>query len=138
MSGKVRSGRLLGGLRAAALIAVLAGAVASAGLTVYVGRGGRSYFLMGLFVLWVLSPFVALAVATVVSRSWPAATRATLYGAMLVVPLISLAFYADVAFGPPRPQPAFVFLVVPLGSWLLVAMAVGIAALLSRRRRYNT
>jgi hypothetical protein len=121
-------------MRRAALITVPAGAVASAGLTVYVGRGGSSYILMGLFVAWVLSPFVALAVANAVSRSWPAATRAALYGAMLVVPLVSLAFYADVAFGPPRPQPAFLFLVVPLGSWLLVAIAIGIAALLSERR----
>jgi hypothetical protein len=125
-------------MRRAALIAVVAGAVGSTALTVYVGRGGSSHILMGLFVLWVLSPFVGLTVADVVSQSWPMAARATLYGAMLVVTLVSLACYGDVAFGPPRPQPAFMFLVVPLGSWLLGAIAAGIAALLSRRRRYNT
>ena len=39
---------------------------------------------------------------------------------MLILALGSVAIYADVAFGPPREKPAFVFLVVPLASWLLI------------------
>jgi hypothetical protein len=124
----------MNGLRAAAMVAVVAGAVGSIYLTLYVGRGGHSTILMGLFVLWDLSPFAALAVVNVVSRSWPVLTRATLYAAMLMVTAGSLAIYGEVAFGPPRPQPAFAFLVVPLASWLLVAMTVAIAGFVSGRR----
>jgi hypothetical protein len=49
---------------------------------------------------------------------------------MLIVALISLALYGDVVLRP-RPQPAFMFLVVPLGSWLLMMIVVPMAALIS-------
>jgi hypothetical protein len=88
---------------------------------------------MALFTLWVLSPFAALCLADRASKSWPVLTRATLYSLMPVVTLGSLAIYADVALGPPRPKPASVFLVVPLASWLLIAIAVPSAAFLSGR-----
>ena len=39
----------------------------------------------------------------------------------------------DVAFGRPRAKPAFVFLVVPLASWLLIAIVIPIAARMSGR-----
>jgi len=42
------------------------------------------------------------------------------YGLMVVVAVGSLAIYGEVAFGPPRPQPAFWFLVVPAASGYLV------------------
>jgi len=83
---------------------------------------------MALFTIWVLSPFVALVLAEVVAKRWSVLTRATLHGVMLIVTLGSLAIYGSVAVGPPRSKPAFMFLVVPFGSWLLVAIAVGIAA----------
>ena len=51
---------LLGFLRTAALTAVLAGAVGSVGLMLYVGRRNHSRVLLVLFALWVLSPFAAL------------------------------------------------------------------------------
>ena len=123
----------LGLLRAAALIAVLVGAVGSVGLMLYVGRRNDSRILLVLFVLWVLSPFMVLVLANVVSKRWSVLTRATLYSAMLVLTLGSLAIYGDVALGPPRPKPAFVFLVVPLASWLLIAIVLPIAAILSGR-----
>jgi hypothetical protein len=50
-----------------------------------------------------------------------------LYSVMLVLTLGSLAIYGDVAFGPPRAKPAFAFLVVPLSSWLLIAIVVAAA-----------
>jgi hypothetical protein len=86
-----------------------------------------------LFAIWVLSPFVALLVAHTVSKRWQVLTRASLYGVMLIVTAGSLAFYWNVAFGPPRPKPASVFLLVPLGSWLLITIAVSTAAFVSRR-----
>ena len=89
MTSKASRGKpvFLGLLRAAALIAVLAGAVGSVGLTLHAGRHNNSRILLLLFTLWVLSPFVALVWADVVSKRWPVLTRATLYSVMLVLTL---------------------------------------------------
>jgi hypothetical protein len=84
-----------------------------------------------LFVVWVLSPFLSLVAANLISRDWPVLTQATLYSLMLVLALSSLAIYGDVALGPPRRKMASFFLVVPLASWLLMAIALPIAALIS-------
>jgi len=127
-------GGFLGLLRATALIAVLGGAVGSVGLTLYAGRHNHSRILPALFTLWVLSPFMVLLVASVVSKRWSFPTRAALYIVMLVLTLGSLALYADVALGPPRSKPAFVFVVVAPASWLLIAIVVPIAARISARR----
>lgn len=81
-----------------------------------------------------LSPFVALVCAHVLSKRWAALTRTTLYGVMLLLTLSSLASYGYVALGPLRPQPSFVFLVVPLASWLLIAIVLPMAAFISGSR----
>jgi hypothetical protein len=129
----------MSGLRAAGLIAALVGAVGSVYLTLNVGRHGHSVILMGLFVSWDLSPFAALAAVSMIARNWLVLTRATLYVAMLVVTAVSLAIYGTVAFGPPRPHPAFAFLMVPLASWALVAVVVSTTVLLSGsgRKRFH-
>ena len=88
---------------------------------------------MILFTLWVVSPFVAGALADRISKPWSATTRATLHGAMLALSLGSLAIYAADASGAIRGKAAFVFLVVPPASLLLAAAAVAIAALMSAR-----
>jgi hypothetical protein len=125
-------GGFLGLLHAVALTAVVAGAVGSIGLMLWVGHRNPSRLLLVLFAIWDLSPFVALVLVDIVSKRWSVITRATLYGVMLVLALSSLALYGDVVLRP-RSQPAFVFLVVPLGSWLLMTIVVPIAALISGR-----
>jgi hypothetical protein len=125
-------GGFRGLLHAAALTAVVAGALGSVGLMLWVGHRNPSRVLLGLFAIWVLSPFVALLLANMVSKHWSVITRAALYSVMLILTLSSLAFYGDVVWRP-RPQPAFVFLVVPLGSWLFMMIVVSIAALISVR-----
>jgi hypothetical protein len=125
-------GGFLGLLHAVALTAVVAGAGGSVGLMLWVGHRNPSRVLLVLFAIWDLSPFMALLLANMVSKRWSVLTRATLYGVMLVVTLSSVAIYGDVVLRP-RPQPAFVFLVVPLGSWLLMTIVVPIAALISGR-----
>lgn len=125
-------GRFLGLLHTVALTAVLAGAVGSVALMLWVGHRNPSRLLLALFVIWDLSPFVALLLAGIVSKRWSVLTRATLYGVMLIITLGSLALYGDVVLRP-RSQPAFMFLVVPPGSWLLMMIAVPIAALISGR-----
>jgi hypothetical protein len=96
--------------------------------------GHPPLFLVVLFTGWVLSPFVALVLADIASKRWSALTRAALYGVMLVLAVGSLAIYGDDALRPRRAQAAFVFVVVPPASWLLIATVVPIAALISRRR----
>jgi hypothetical protein len=122
-------------LRAAAMIAVLAGAVGSFGLMLRVGQGNNSKVLLALFTIWVLSPFVAAGWAHAVSNRWAAVTQATLYSVILVVALGSLIIYGGVAFGPPRAKPAAVFLMVPLVSWLLLGVVVPVAAVVGGRSR---
>lgn len=100
-------------LRAITLI----GAISSVAFTIYTGRHNASHLLILIFVVWVLSPFAAL----LWTRRWPAI--------MLAIPLCSIAIYAYIALGPPRPQIAFTFLIVPAASWL----AIAIAAFLTRR-----
>jgi hypothetical protein len=111
-------GGFLGLLRAVALIAVVAGALGSVGLMLWVGHRNPSRVLLVPFAIWDLSPFIALVLADIVSKRWSVLTRATLYGVMLVITLSSLAFYGNVVWRP-RPQPAFVFLVVPWGHGCL-------------------
>jgi hypothetical protein len=120
-------------LRDAALIALLVGAVGSVGLMLRAGHRNPSRLLIILFTFWVLSPFMVLVLANVVSKRWSVLTRATLYVVMLVITFGSLAIYGALAFGPLRAKTGFVFLVVPAASWLLIAIVVTIAALISGR-----
>src|SRR5436309_5580415 len=71
VNGEKPAGGLLALLRRVALIAALVGALGSVGLVLQVGRRKHSpRLLLALFVIWVLSPFVALVVANIASKSW--------------------------------------------------------------------
>ena len=131
MSIDGRDGRLLGRVRAVALIAVLAGAAGSVGLMLRAGH--PPLFLRVLFAIWVLSPFALLLLAEMISTRWSVLTRAALYGVMLVLTPVTLVIYGVVAFGPPRARPAFAFVLVPPASWALTAIAIPIAGLISGR-----
>jgi hypothetical protein len=126
-------GAFLGLLQTAALIAVLIGALGSVAFTLLAGHRNPSRFLIFLFVIWVLSPFVTLVFATFISKSWSVLARGTLYSVMLFLSVASLAIYERVALGPPRAKTAFVFVVVPPFSFLLTMVAVSTATLISRR-----
>ena len=129
----VTEGRFLC-LRTAALIAVLAGAVGSVGLLLRATNRNPSQLLVVLLAIWVVSPFVALFWASIVSKRWSVLTRVTLYGVMLVVPLGSLAIYVADAIWPRSSPGPFVFIPVPPASWLFSALVVLAAALISGRR----
>jgi hypothetical protein len=119
-------------LRAAALVGVVAGAASSIYFMLRVGHA--QILLTVLFTIWVLAPFVAAVLADIVSKSSSVPTRATLYGVMLLLAVVSSAIYGRVALGPPRPQPAFWFLMVPFVSCLVLAIAVPLAGFVSARR----
>ena len=116
-----------------AVIALLAGTAGSLGLFLRAGQRTPRPLLV-VFVIWVLSPFMALAVADAVSKGWSTRTRATLHGVMLVVALGALAVYGRDALRPRKAQPAFVYVIVPPVSWLLMAAVIPIAAFASGRR----
>jgi hypothetical protein len=120
-------------LRAAARVGVVAGAAGSVGLMIRVSQHPPPLLLV-LFAIWVVSPFVVLIGANVVSPRWSTMTRATLYGVTLVIALCTLAIYGYLAFTPQAKTPTAVFVLVPPASWLLTTVAVSMAALISRRR----
>ncbi len=130
---KQPEGVLLIIVRTAALTAVLVGAVGSIILLLRAGRN-TPRFLLVLFVIWILSPFVALGWANLVAKRWSFLTRATLYCVTLVITLGSLAVYAGRVSPPKGSSRGFVFVIVAPASWLILAIAVPIAALISRRR----
>ena len=109
-------------LRTFAIIAVLLGAAGSLGFTLYTGRNNSSVLLILLFCAWVLSPFMALLVVDFISKRWTDRNRVRLYGLMLVVAVVSLIGYSGLML--PRAKPAFVFLMIPLASWVLLAIMV--------------
>lgn len=119
-------------LRAVALIVVAAGAVGSVALTIGAGSNTPRLLLVA-FVIWVLSPFVALAWANVRSQRWSGLTRATLYGVTLVLTLASLAIYGGLVKRPTGSANAFMFVVVPPLSLALLAIALGLAVQFSRQ-----
>ncbi len=110
-------------LSATSWIVLTIGAAGSLGMMFYTGRHNRSVTLLALFTGWVSAPFVGLLVANALSNRWTMFERTLLYSVMLVVTAASLIVYGGVAFGPPRSQPAFFFLSVPLASWVLIGLA---------------
>lgn len=108
----------LGRLRTAGLIATVAGAVGSL-----------------ILVFWVLSPFAVLVWAHVASARWSEVTRATLSILMLVLAPVSVAAYGTEVLRPATAPAAFLFVLVPPVSWLLIVIVVPTAAFISRTRR---
>jgi hypothetical protein len=119
-------------LRTIAVVVVLAGAVGSLALTLYTGRNNKSFLLIVLFFIWILSPFLALLVANVFAKRWSDLFRMILYSLMIILPLGSLVAYSGV-LSPIGAKPAGVFLIVPLVSWLLIVIVILLAAIMARR-----
>jgi peptidoglycan/LPS O-acetylase OafA/YrhL len=121
-------------LRSAARIALVAGAAGSLALMFHAGRRNPSIILMGLFTIWVLSPFVGLALADLRSTRWPVPSRTTLHVVTIVLALGSLVVFAVDSARPFSPHTAFLYLVVPPATWLIATMAIALAAMTARRR----
>jgi hypothetical protein len=120
-------------LRVVSLLAVVAGAAGSVGLMLRAGQR-TPRFLLVLFTVWVLSPFVALLWANLISKRWSAVTRAALYCVTLIITLGSVAAYGGlIDIRPPGSGNAFVFVAVPPASWVFMTIVVPVAALISGR-----
>jgi hypothetical protein len=122
-----------GMLRHAGLIALWIGA---AGSIYFFFRAGRHPppLLIVLFLVWILSPFVALGAVARISKRWSILTRTTLSVVMIVVTIGTLAVYADDAISHRTTHPAAVYVMVAPASWLLIAIALSLAAIISRKR----
>src|SRR5689334_23251209 len=88
-------------LRTTALIALLLGAVGSLYFVIDAGRNNNSGLLRGFFVIWVLSPFVALLIANSIAERWLFLIRKTVYWLMLIITVGSLVGYSG-AFNTPQ------------------------------------
>jgi hypothetical protein len=121
-------------LRTMARLAVVVGAIGSVALMLYIGRRNQHYWLLVMFVVWDAAPFLALGFLDFnAAARWSAATRAALYIVTLIVTVVSLGAYVDVVVRP-RPQPAALFLIMPVVAWLLMATAVPMTEYLSRKQ----
>ena len=118
-----------------ALAVLLASAAGSIAFMLHAGRRQQSLILVLLFGTWVLSPFVAAVLVSSVSKSRGISTPRSLDGAMVIFGFASLATYGGVAFDYINAKIGFIFLVVPLASWLFIAVVVGTAVLISRVRK---
>lgn len=121
-----------GALRTVARAALLAGAAGSVALMLRAGARQRSAVLILLFTGWVLSPFIALALANLRAARWPPRLRTAVYAAMIGVSVLCLAIYGMHAVRGVM-KAGFVYLVVPAAAWLLIVVALGVNAIASRR-----
>jgi len=117
-------------LRGVALAVTAAAAVA---LQLYAGRHSPQHLLLFLIAAWVLSPYGVFIVLDRLARRWPTFPRTALYGLMLFVSAASLAVYVHAAVRPPAVKPAAPFVAVPPAAWLLTAVTLLVAWLISRR-----
>ncbi len=120
-------------LKTIALIVVLIGVVGSIVLMFNAGRNQKSILLIALFTIWMLSPFIVLLVAYVLSKHWSILTRMILYFLMLFITLGSLGSYSGL-LNPPGTKPAFKFLIVPLISLLLILIVIPITRKVSHKK----
>ena len=106
-------------LRPAAALAAAAGALGS--FVLMLRAGGRApLYLIAAFVAWVVAPFVALGWAVIASRRWAPRPRATACWTTIVLAAVSLAVYARLIPAPRSTAPAFVFVMWPPVSWLVI------------------
>lgn len=120
-------------MRVSALVVLVAGCVGSVALMLRAGRASPQHVVMLLMSIWVAAPFAMLFAADRRSIQWRRAARYTLYGLMFALAPISLMIYAnDQTLRPAHVSAAFLFVLVPPLSVLVIAISLGIAMLTSR------
>ncbi len=107
------------GFRVFTRLFVLGGIVASLSLMFHTGRTNESILLMSLFTAWVVSPFMTLLAASMVSANWPGKVQIILNLFMLAITAVAVLAYTG-RVNPPGTRPAFMFLAIPLISWLAI------------------
>jgi hypothetical protein len=119
-------------LRIISVTILFLGMTGSLGFMLYTGRNNKSVLLMLLFAIWILSPFIALLRINTIAKKWSAFSRISLFSLMIILSSGSLAGYSGL-LNLKETKPAFVFLLIPLISWMLMVLVIPVAAALSRR-----
>jgi hypothetical protein len=125
-------GGLVAVSRVAAAIAVAVGAAWSLGLMYWAGSRAP-WVLLAMFLVWVVSPFVALAWAMVTSSRWRTVPPPVVHALALAVTAGSLATYTGLIAPPAHSPNAFIYIVVPGIAWVAMLLA-WIVALATRHR----
>src|SRR6202166_2837658 len=108
-------------LRIFALILFATGWIVSLGFTLHAGHNNRSVLLIILFLGWVSSPFIGGLITWFISSRWPVFARKVLYILMIFITISSVVGYSGI-LSPAGMKPAFIFLVIPLISWILMVI----------------
>ena len=107
-------------LRTVAITIVLIGAAVSLFFMFNAGRNQKSILLIALFTAWVLSSFVGLLILNKISSHWTATTvRTSVLWLMIILTIGSVVAYSGILI-PSGTKTAFIFLVAPLASWILI------------------
>jgi hypothetical protein len=110
-------------LRVLSFVVLILGAVGSLEFVLNAGRQNRSFILIALFAIWTLSPFLGLLAINAIIYRWPPRKRFYFYLMMFVLTTVALVSYSGL-IRLPGARPAFIFLVVPLVSWLAIIITL--------------
>jgi hypothetical protein len=119
-------------LQIVSLAILLIGSIASVVLVMYAGRHNTSVLLNILFSGWVLSPFIGFLIANRISGKWHILTRTILSWMMILITFVSLLGYCGI-LRLSGTKPAFIFLIIPFVSWILIVAEIGISSMISRK-----
>ncbi|MEO8482252.1 MAG: hypothetical protein ABI634_08590 [Acidobacteriota bacterium] len=119
--------------RSTTRVVLIVGAVVSLALMYRAGHRNPSVLLMAMFAIWVAAPFAAMGFAGRAVRRWPSQSQTWVDRATLAVVLGSVGTYVVDAATPISPKAAFIYLVVPLVSWIVLAIVGAVALSKSRR-----
>jgi hypothetical protein len=104
-----------------AFLSILIGAIGSLILTLHAGNRNKSVFLPVLFVIWVLSPYVALTASTLKPKNQSITSRIVLYVTAIIISLYPLLGYSGI-LNLPNAKHAAIFLITPLISWIIIVI----------------
>lgn len=124
-------------VRAALLTILLFGVIGSLCFVFNAGRNNNSILLQGLFIVWVISPFVALLIADFISKQRTLLSRKAIFWLTVIITIGSLVSYSG-AFNTPQTKKAFVFLIVPLLSSLFLILTILTTLRLSSKTIHNS
>ena len=113
-------------LRFIASLALFIAAIGSLASMFIIGSRQKSLLLIAMFLVWVLSPYVALAVLDSRARAWHSASRVRMRYATVLISLMALGRYMWVVIWPLEAQPASTFLIVPFISWIAIAVTAAL------------
>jgi len=121
-------------LQIMAIIFAFIGAMGSLYFMFRAGRNQKSILLMVLFTGWVLSPFLGMLWASKTSNRWVIPARESIYWLMIILAIGSLVAYSG-ALLPSGTKTAFIFLVAPFTSWVVIVIGILISRRLSAKNK---